>query len=152
MLKSVPLLAFVIIAYAVFAFAGDLFQSDWQGMERWLREPLIESTSFPPSASVENPWALGWGNLFVIIGLMLLSIEVIRATMIGTASLSNHAFSFGIMLISIFLFLLAPGFATATFFILTLMTMFDTVVGYTVTAVTARRDIGVGDGIIGGAG
>jgi hypothetical protein len=45
------------------------------------------------------------------------------------------------------LFLSVGSFATSTFFLLTMMVVFDVLVGATVTIVSARRDFGVGDGL-----
>ena len=43
-------------------------------------------------------------------------------------------------------FLLAPNFATSTFFILMSMTLLDVLAGVVVTIVSARRDFGVDHG------
>ena len=40
-------------------------------------------------------------------------------------------------------FAVLKGFGTSTFFLITLMCLFDVVAGYTVSIVTARRDLAV---------
>ena len=69
---------------------------------------------------------------------------MIGAASSGTSSLLNHGLSMAALLIGILLFLLVPVFATSTFFLLIIMALLDVVAGFTVTAISARRDLGAG--------
>ena len=91
-----------------------------------------------PSAAV---WAFTWSDLFVAISLGLLFLEVVKATRTGRGEILNHAFSTLIFVSALVEFLLLPGFATSAFALLTLMALFDVVAGYTISIVSARRDL-----------
>jgi len=49
-----------------------------------------------------------------------------------------------VFVIGLVLFLLVGQFATSVFFLLTVMALLDTVAGFVVTIVSARRDLAVG--------
>jgi len=91
-------------------------------------------------------WALTTGDLLIVVGLLFLFVEMVKAAGSGTATIINHGLSMLVFVIAIALFLLIGKFATSTFFILMMMALFDTVAGFVVTIVAARRDLAVGDG------
>ena len=49
-----------------------------------------------------------------------------------------------IFVVALGLFLIMPAFGTATFFLIMLMTLMDTLAGFIITIVAARRDLAVG--------
>ena len=87
------------------------------------------------------------GDLLVLAGLVLLYIEIFKATRTSTASIVDHLLSMALFVICLVEVIVLQGFGTATFVILTLMTAIDVVAGFTVTISGARRDIGLEDGI-----
>ncbi len=89
-------------------------------------------------------WAVSAADLILTLGLVMLFIEMIGSASSGTSSLLNHGLSMATLLIGILLFLLVPVFATSTFFLLIVMALLDVVAGFTVTAISARRDLGAG--------
>ena len=84
------------------------------------------------------------GDLFVLIALALLFAEVLKSTSTGTTAIMNHGLSAGVMTLCIVLLLVLQGFGNSTFLYITLMTMFDVVAGFSITAISAKRDIGLG--------
>ena len=90
-------------------------------------------------------WALTTGDLLVILGLFFLFIETVKAAGSGTATILNHGLSMLVFVLCLALFLLSGRFATSTFFILMVMTLIDTLAGFVVTIVAARRDLAVAD-------
>jgi hypothetical protein len=129
-----PLLAVLMIAYAVLAFlAGDA------GMAARLNTTLFEINLI--SGAI---WAVSMSTLLIVIGLFLLFIELLKATKIDSASMVNNGLSMLIFVVAMILFIVVEDYGTSTFFIITMMTFLDAVAGYTITAVTARRDIGFG--------
>ncbi len=129
---NTPLLALVVAAYNVIVFIT--------GPE--LAAPLLNQTM--PSGAV---WTLTVGDLLVAIGLVLLYVEILKATRATVASVVDHALSMVVFVVCLLEFVLVPRCATGTFFLLTLVTLFDVISGFTVSISTARRDIGVGDRI-----
>lgn len=88
---------------------------------------------------------LTWGELVQILGLVLLYVEMVKATRTGASSIADHLLSTLLFVICLLELVSLPAFATGTFLLLTLMTLFDLVAGFTVTITAARRDIAVGD-------
>lgn len=91
-------------------------------------------------------WQLPAGDLLLLLALAMLAIEVAKATSSKSGSIANHAVSMGLLLVCFILFLTVAAFTTSTFFLLTMMVLFDVLAGAMVTIVSARRDFGVGDG------
>ncbi len=130
-----PLLGISLIAYAgISMMNGD--------MPVWLGEAAHTITNLPSADGAGL--VLSNGDMFTLIGLFLLAMEVIKATNTKGWSLGNHGLSMLVFVVALFLFLTADGYATATFLMLTTMTLVDVLVGMLVTIVTARRDIGLG--------
>ena len=74
---------------------------------------------------------------------MLLYLEIFKATRTGVASIIDHLLSIGLFIVCLVELLLLAPMATATFLILTVMTLIDVIAGFTVTISGARRDFGV---------
>lgn len=83
------------------------------------------------------------GDLLLAAGLVLLYLEVFKATRTGVASIIDHLLSIGLFIACLLEFLLFPEMATATFLILTLITLIDVIARFTITISSARRDFGV---------
>ncbi len=134
-LMVLPFLLLMVLAYAAMTF----LQGD---MAAWLTSTAMEITSLPSSG--DGALVLSNGDMMVLIGLVLLALEMIKSTNTRGFSLGNHGLSMLVFVVAVGLFLVAEGFATATFLLLTTMTLLDVLVGMLVTIVTARRDIGLG--------
>ncbi len=134
LLDAFPLLLLIIIAFGLFVIvtgSADVASA--------LTSPLF---GIPIISGDELAFATG--DLFILLAIILLFIEVLKSTQTGTISLMNHGFSTAVMVISIILLLVAKGFGNTTFLFLTLMTVFDVVAGFVITTISARRDIGFG--------
>ncbi len=127
-----PTMVIPMVIYAVVTFIG--------GVDAMVA-PLFQI----PMVSGGN-WALTTGDLLIVVGLLFLFIEMVKAAGSGPATIINHGLSMLVFVIAIALFLLVGKFATSTFFILMIMTLTDVVAGFVVTIVAARRDLAVGDG------
>jgi len=86
-------------------------------------------------------WLMAVGDLFVIVGLICLFIEVYKSTRTSQAEILDHILSTLVFIIFLIEFLVIKGAGTSTFFILALMSLFDVIAGFTVTISTARRDV-----------
>ena len=130
-----PKLLIPMIVYALVAYSDAFFGAEGASM---LTNALF--TLGLPSGD----WAVSAADLILTLGLVMLFIEMIGSASSGTSSLLNHGLSMATLLIGILLFLLVPVFATSTFFLLIVMALLDVVAGFTVTAISARRDLGAG--------
>ena len=73
-----------------------------------------------------------------------LFVEVVKATRTTTKELINHGLSMLTFVIALILFITVKGFATSTFLLMTMMTLFDVIAGYTISVVAAEHDLGMG--------
>lgn len=86
-------------------------------------------------------WPVSLGDLLLAAALVVLFIELLKSTTSRRIAIINHSFSMILFIVCLVEFLLAPAFATSTFFLLTLMVLLDVLAGFIVTIVSARRDI-----------
>ena len=70
-------------------------------------------------------WKFTWGDLLLLIGMVVLFIEIVKATYTGTASMIDHGLS---MLV----------------FLLMMAALIDVIAGFTIGIRVAKRDIGFG--------
>lgn len=125
-MASIPLLAFVVAAYTALALAAP----------GWLEATLFGL----PLLSGVVLWFRG-GDLLLVIGLLLLCVEIYRATSSSTAAILNHVLSLVVFIVALIELIIMPQMANMTFFLIVLMTVSDVIAGFTVTISTARRDI-----------
>ena len=125
-MASIPLLAFVVIAYTALA----LIAPGWlEGVLFVL--PLLSGATLPFQGN----------DLLLVISLFLLCIEIYRATSSSTAAIINHVLSLVVFIVCLIEFIVLPSMASMTFFLIMVMTLIDVIAGFTVTISTARRDI-----------
>jgi hypothetical protein len=96
-----------------------------------------------------DTWHVSFGDVFLALSLLLLFIEIVKATRTDSTSIINHGLSMLVAMTCIIQFVVAEGFSNSVFFLLTLMTLLDVVAGFTVTIVAAKRDFGSSGGIAG---
>ena len=127
-LSSVPLLAFVVIAYVAFAAGGADFT-------------LTQFTVPMPSGAV---WNISLGDMMLAFSLFVLFFEVLKSTRTGGNSVVDHALSMMVFVACLILFLVWPLAGTSLFFLIMLTTLVDVIAGFSVTIRSARRDYSVG--------
>ncbi|QUL36753.1 hypothetical protein [Erythrobacter sp. JK5] len=86
---------------------------------------------------------LSWADMLVALAVAFLFIEVVKATSTASAGIINHMLSMLLFIICLMEFVVLESFATAPFFIITLIVLLDALAGMVVTIVSARRDFGV---------
>jgi len=86
-------------------------------------------------------WIMTFGDVMVLLAILLLFIELLKSTSTGTAAIFNHALSMLVFIICLVEFLLHPAFATSVFFIIMIMSLLDVLAGVVVTIISARRDV-----------
>jgi hypothetical protein len=133
MLQMFPLLTFSLFVYAVLSFSVGSSQAPW-----------YESETFIIHMMSGDAWRITAGHLFLMFSMMLLFVELLRATRTGTASLLNHALSVLLFIAALMLFLMVQGYGNSIFFIFMAMTMLDFMAGFIITSVASRRDLSLG--------
>ena len=89
-------------------------------------------------------WTMSLGDLFIVISLVILFLEIFKATRRSSVALLDHLFSMGLFVIFLVEFLLVAGAATQIFFILMAISFIDVIAGFTVSIKSAGRDVSIG--------
>ncbi|MFQ5563887.1 MAG: hypothetical protein ACE5FO_10010 [Parvularculaceae bacterium] len=139
MYQMFPLLAISLIVYAVLTFTG---MAGADGAS-WYDIVFVEL----PMVS-QDTWRVTWGDMFLVVSMGLLFVELLRSTKTGSESIMNHALSVVVFIIALLLFIIVEGFGNSVFFLFMMMTFLDFMAGFIVTTVTARRDLSVAEGVI----
>lgn len=132
MLRAIPLLLIVVAIWNVLVFVtGSSLASEALSLGMASGAVLSVST----------------GEALVGLGLLLLYLEILKATRTGTASIVDHMLSMALFVVALLELILVPEMGSGSFALIVLLTLIDVVAGFTVTISTARRDIGLGDRI-----
>jgi hypothetical protein len=91
-------------------------------------------------------WIFTWGDLLLLIGMVVLFIEIVKATYTGTASMIDHGLSMVVFIAFLVEFLLVSQASSSTFFLLMMAALIDVIAGFTIGIRVAKRDIGFGAG------
>lgn len=132
MLRVIPLLVFVVGLYNVLAL---------------LTNTVMTTPVFSLAMPSGDSFDLNTAELLLVLGLLLLYLELLKATRSGSASVVDHVLSMALFVVALLEFILLPGFGTAAFALIVLLTLIDVVAGFTITISTARRDIGFGQSL-----
>lgn len=140
MFAAFPLLALPVLVYNLVALT---LQGGFgsQAASARFTEPL-----FTVSMTSGSPWPVSLSDLLLAGALVVLFIELLKSTTSRRIAIINHSLSMILFIVCLVEFLLAPAFATSTFFLLTVMVLLDVLAGFIVTIVAARRDIDLAGG------
>lgn len=125
---SFPVLAIVIAAYLLLGSGGGM---------------MIDGDAFSMTLASGAEMTLRGGDFFVIAGLVALFLEMVKAARPGRAAVLDHILSVATFVVALVAFLLVDYAGTATFFLLTLMTLIDVIAGFAISLFAARRDFAV---------
>jgi hypothetical protein len=129
MLRFFPFMVLAVAAYAVVVAI--------------LGAPLVhEIVGFGlPSG---KRFSLTTSEALLAFATIVLFFEIMNASSARSSSIINHGLSMLVFIACFVAFLMLPGFGTGTFLIITLMTLVDVVAGYSISILTARRDMTFG--------
>jgi hypothetical protein len=88
-------------------------------------------------------WTMSAGDILVAFAIALLCGEILKSTRIGFRTVVDHALSLLLFLGMLVEFLLVQQAATATFFLLLVVSFIDVLGGFAVTLRSAQRDLTV---------
>lgn len=130
-MSKIPLLVFVLAAYNAIIF---------------YTKSSFEAEVFSVNMISGAQWVFSLGDAFICMALVLLFVELLKATRSGTVSIVDHMLSTLVFIGFLVEFIIVRQAATSLFFILTIIALIDVIAGYSVTIQSARRDFGVGPG------
>ena len=125
-LIAFPLLIIPFALYNMIAFLLTLEFST-----RLFDVPLLSGRSMPVST----------GDVLVLMGVLLLYIEILKATRLSSKAIMDHVLSMIVFLAMTIEFIAVQRAATSTFLILVALSFVDVIGGFTITIRTAQRDI-----------
>ncbi len=126
-LKKIPMFGYLFILVNLFILIG--------------KSDLMTNILFHITLVSKALWVLVVGDIFVVLGLICLTIQVFKATRTSSAEIVDHIISTLIFILYLIEFIVVRGAGTSTFFILMLMSLLALIAGFTITISTARRDI-----------
>jgi hypothetical protein len=128
-LLAFPLTALVVAAYNLLAIAPGF-------------APGAQIADFTMTSGATV--ALTLGDVLVLGGLVALFFEVLKSARPRGGTVVDHILSVAVFVVALVEFLLVPFAATASFLIITVITLVDVVAGFSVSIFSARRDFSVG--------
>jgi hypothetical protein len=131
-MRYIPLLAIPFLLYNAFAFlifAGNA--GEFAAATMFRNVPMVSGATF----------SLSVGATIVLMALLLLAVEVVKATRIGASSVVDHVLATVLFVIFLLEFLLVPQAATDTFLVLMAIALVDLVCGFAVSLRSAARDV-----------
>jgi len=138
MFRMFPLMIIPLLIYNLFALGGGLIgHYDIQDLLTVNHPLAIKMFS-------GDYWKFSLGDFFILASLMLLFLEVVKATRTTSREIVNHGLTMLIFVAALIEFITLKGFATSPFFLVMMMILFDVIAGYTVSIVAAEHDLGLG--------
>jgi hypothetical protein len=135
MLRAFPMILIAVLAYNAVAFiSGAAGQAD-------INAVLGQSFSIPMFSG--DKWKITAGDMLMALALVLLFVEIIKAARTTHREIVNHALSTLTFVGALVEFVVLKRFGTSPFFFIVGMCLFDVVAGYTITIITAKRDVSV---------
>lgn len=124
--RVLPLPALVAALYVVLAF---------------VRPAALTAPMFSIGLPSGTALAIALADLLVLVCLISLYFEVLKATRTGRGSVIDHIFSLVGFVACLLVLILVPRAGTVAFLSMTAMTLIDVIAGFTITISAARRDV-----------
>jgi hypothetical protein len=135
MFSAFPLLAIPVVIYNFFAVTMMAGSKAGGFADAW--NHTLFNVPMPRNAQ----WSVSGGDLLVLLALVMLFFELLKATNNNKIAIINHSLSMVLFVICLVEFLLIPAFATSPFFLITVMTVLDVLAGFIVTIVASRKEV-----------
>lgn len=86
-------------------------------------------------------WTMSLADLLILFALLVLFVEVLKATRTSNASVLDHLLSTFVFVVFLVEFLLVERAASSLFFILTAIALVDVLAGFAISLRAASRDV-----------
>ncbi|WP_419906841.1 hypothetical protein [Hoeflea sp.] len=134
MIAAIPLMIIPLIIYNAMIFGP--FEA--AGIT-WLSTQVLSLNMISGAR-----WTMEYSDLLIVVALVLLFVEILKATRSGGWSLVDHILSAIVFVAFLVEFLLVREAATDIFFILTVIAFIDLIAGFSVSIKSAGRDVSIG--------
>jgi hypothetical protein len=139
-LRALPLIVVCLILYNVIVLLGGGASAADILNTQIFTVPALGGGS----PELRPPWRFTWGDFLLLTTMMLLFIELLKATYTSSASLLDHGLSMLVFIVCLVEFILVPKAYTSVFFLIMVAALIDVVAGYTIGIRVARRDLSIG--------
>ena len=126
--RQVPLIGVLAVVYLIVAAVYESVLAT---------ETALFTITLPSTAA----WKFTVHDLFLLVGLFLLYLEILKSTRSGRGQIVEHIVSMLVFVGCLLLFLLVRKTGSTTFLLITAMSAIDVIAGFTVSIVAARRDL-----------
>ena len=130
---SIPLNMVLLVAYNIIIFMST--------PDNYIPDAVVTTFRIPSSGATLT---ITWNILFVLVGIAILYIEILKSTRTSMQALLDHVLSLGVFVVFLVELLILREMGSTTFLILTLLSLIDVIAGFTVSLSTAQRDITLG--------
>ncbi|MBC8049336.1 MAG: hypothetical protein H7X92_04200 [Chitinophagales bacterium] len=138
MLWNIPWIVVALILYNVLALAFSVNPTAAASVSVFDQE-LLRTTLLS-----KTPWALTLGDLMISLTLVLLFVELMKASRNSTISAADHGLSMLLFIVCLVEFITVRQAATSVFFIILMVTLIDVMAGFVISIRFARRDLSLG--------
>jgi hypothetical protein len=80
----------------------------------------------------QQDWVLTWEDILIAFAILLLAVEVMKSTRLGTRTIVDHILAIVLFLVMVAEFLLVPRAGNSTFFLLMVIGLVDVLDGFMV--------------------
>ena len=131
-LLSFPLYMILLVSYNLIIFMSS--------PSNYIPDAVVASFVIPSSGAT---LPITWNILFILVGICFLYLEILKSTRATYQALLDHLLSLVVFVIFLVELIILREMGSATFLILTLLSLIDVIAGFTVSLSTARRDISI---------
>lgn len=124
--RQIPLIGVLAVVYLIIAAVF---------------ETVLTRSLFTLVLPSDAEWRFDVRDLFEVLGLGLLYLEILKSTRSGRGQIVEHIVSMAVFVGCLLLFLLVKKTGSSTFLLITVMSAIDVVAGFTISIVAARRDL-----------
>jgi hypothetical protein len=86
-------------------------------------------------------WVLTWEDLLIAFAILLLAVEIMKATRMGMRTIVDHVLAMALFIVMLIEFLLVRQAGTSTFFLLTMIALVDVLTGFIVSIRSSQRQV-----------
>jgi hypothetical protein len=140
-LRSIPLIVLAFIFYNIVVLLGG--GADAEAILRNVIFKLPKFWALGPDGA-RATWSFTWGDLILLVTMLLLFVELLKSTYTASSSLVDHGLSMLVFIACGVEFLLVDKAFTSVFFLIMVATLIDVVAGYTIGIQVAKRDLSFG--------
>ena len=90
-------------------------------------------------------WVLTWEDLLIALAILLLAVEIMRATRMGMRTIVNHILGMALFIVMLLEFLLVREAGRSTFFLLTMIALVEVLAGFIVSTRSSERQVEIGN-------